>query len=116
MKLSFSIKGWSDHSWSEFCDLALEMEFQGIELHNIHGTDFTAKGSPFHAHAAAATIRGLQEKKLSIPCIDSICDIADDSSFDYNCSEIAAWREKKAGEEANARYNEMLDQGLDWEL
>ena len=32
------------------------------------------------------------------------------------CSEIAAWREKKAGEEANARYNEMLDQGLDWEL
>ena len=32
------------------------------------------------------------------------------------CSEIAAWREKKASEEANARYNEMLDQGLDWEL
>ena len=32
------------------------------------------------------------------------------------CSEIAAWREKKASEEANAKYNEMLDQGLDWEL
>ena len=28
------------------------------------------------------------------------------------CSEIAAWREKKASEEANARYNEMLSQGL----
>ena len=67
MKLSFSIKGWSDHTWSDFCDLALEMEFQGIELHNIHDTDFTAKGGPFHAHTAAATIRGLQEKKLSIP-------------------------------------------------
>ena len=24
------------------------------------------------------------------------------------CSEIATWREKKAGEEANAKYNEML--------
>ena len=24
------------------------------------------------------------------------------------CSEIAAWKEKKASEEANARYNEML--------
>ena len=29
------------------------------------------------------------------------------------CSEIAAWREKKASEEANARYNEMLYYGLD---
>ena len=29
------------------------------------------------------------------------------------CSEIAAWKEKKASEEANAAYNEMLYYGLD---
>ena len=29
------------------------------------------------------------------------------------CSEIDAWRNKKAAEEANARYNEMLNYGLD---
>lgn len=28
------------------------------------------------------------------------------------CSEIERWREKKANEEANARYNEMLYYGL----
>ena len=28
------------------------------------------------------------------------------------CSEIDAWRNKKASEEANARYNEMLYYGL----
>ena len=28
------------------------------------------------------------------------------------CSEIAAWKEKKASEEANAKYNEMLYFGL----
>ena len=28
------------------------------------------------------------------------------------CSEIAAWKEKKASEEANAKYNEMLAGGL----
>ena len=28
------------------------------------------------------------------------------------CSEIAAWREKKASEQANASYNEMLYYGL----
>ena len=29
------------------------------------------------------------------------------------CSEIEAWRKKKEAEEYNARYNEMLDYGLD---
>ena len=29
------------------------------------------------------------------------------------CSEIDAWRNKKAAEEANAKYNEMLNYGLD---
>ena len=28
-------------------------------------------------------------------------------------SEIDAWREKKASEEANARYNEILNYGLE---
>ena len=31
------------------------------------------------------------------------------------CSEIDAWRDKKASEEANARYNEMLYYGLGME-
>ena len=29
------------------------------------------------------------------------------------CSEIAAWRERRAGREANEKYNEMLIGGLD---
>ena len=29
------------------------------------------------------------------------------------CSEIEAWKERKASQEANARYNEMLLNGLD---
>lgn len=28
------------------------------------------------------------------------------------CSDVQAWREKKASEEANARYNEILNGGL----
>jgi len=31
------------------------------------------------------------------------------------CSEIAAWKEKKKSEEANARYNDMLNYGLESE-
>jgi hypothetical protein len=29
------------------------------------------------------------------------------------CSEIESWREKKANEQANARYNEILNYGFD---
>ena len=29
------------------------------------------------------------------------------------CSDVAAWKEKKASEEANARYNEMMRFGMD---
>ncbi len=31
------------------------------------------------------------------------------------CSDIAAWREKKASQRANAAYNDMLNYGLDIE-
>ena len=77
MKLSFSIKGWERYAWTDYVRTAKEMELQGIELRNIHGTSLTARGGPFHAHMAAATLRELYEAGLSLPCIDAVCDIAD---------------------------------------
>ena len=90
MKLSFSMKGWEKVDWPELMALAQEMEFQGIELRNVLHSPLTEKGGPFHAHTAAATLRELYEKGLSIPCVDAVCDIADDSRFDENQQEIAA--------------------------
>ena len=75
MKLSFSTKGWHDSSFEDFCDVAQEFGFQGIELHNIHNRLFTDKDGAFHDYAAAATSRRLFEKKLKLTCIDTICDI-----------------------------------------
>ena len=57
MKLSFSTKGWHGYSWNDFCAAAKSMHFSGIELHNIGGAFFGDRSSPFHAHAAAATVR-----------------------------------------------------------
>ena len=88
MKLSFSTKGWKGYTWPEFCSLAEEMGFQGIELNNIHNTSFTEKGGPFHPHTAPATLRDMQEKGLSIPCIDARCDLGRDGAYDENCEEI----------------------------
>ena len=89
MKLSFSIKGWERYSWADYVRIAKEMELQGIELRNIHSTPLTARGGPFHAHMAAATLRELYEAGLSLPCIDAVCDIADAGKLEDNCREIA---------------------------
>lgn len=76
-KLSFSINGWKNTSWQEFVDLAEENGFKGIELHNIIGSEFSAKDGPFHKYNAAATVRALSDKGISVPCVDISVDISD---------------------------------------
>jgi len=76
MKYSFSTKGWHDSTFDEFCAYAVDLGFNGIELHNIHNRLFTDKDGAFHDYTAAATLRNLYDKKLTIPCIDAIGDIA----------------------------------------
>ncbi|MBQ8267024.1 MAG: AMP-binding protein, partial [Clostridia bacterium] len=75
MKLSFSTKGWHSSTFDEFCDIAVDLGFGGIELHNVNNRLFTDKDGAFHDYTAAATARRLYEKKLQIPCIDVLCDI-----------------------------------------
>jgi hypothetical protein len=43
MNLSFSTKGWHDSSFEDFCHIAEDLGFKGIELHNIHNHLFTDK-------------------------------------------------------------------------
>ncbi len=88
MKYSFSTKGWHDSTFEEFCAIAEELHFEGIELHNVHNRLFTDKDGAFHDYAAAATRRRLFEKKLTIPCIDAIGDIADNTTADAVMAEI----------------------------
>ncbi|MBP3412827.1 MAG: AMP-binding protein [Oscillospiraceae bacterium] len=76
MKLSFSTRGWLDLPWQELVDTALDMRFGGIEIYNLHKTELQQKGGAFHKYQITATLRELREKKLSIPCLDSSCDIS----------------------------------------
>ncbi len=73
MKLSFSTKGWHHSSFDDFCNIARDLRFEGIELHNVNGALFTEKDGAFHEYAAAATLRRLYEQKLTIPCVDAVC-------------------------------------------
>ena len=90
MKLSFSTKGWHNSSFDDFCDIAKDLKFSGIELHNIHNRLFTDKDGAFHDYTAAATVRKLYEMKLQLPCIDTICDPSDSSKRQESLEEIKA--------------------------
>jgi len=81
MKLSFSTRGWADLSWEEMMQTALEMGFSGIEVYNLPKFDpMLDRSGPFHKYQAAATVRQLREKKLSIPCFDTSYDLSQDAS------------------------------------
>ncbi|MDD6062824.1 MAG: AMP-binding protein, partial [Oscillospiraceae bacterium] len=74
MKLSFSTKGWHDSDFDTFCAIAKDLEFGGIELHNTHSPMFTEADGAFYDYTAAATRRRLLDEKISLVCVDAICD------------------------------------------
>ena len=78
MKLSFSTRGWASLSWDEMVGEAAEMHFSGIEPYNpMRCSALTEKGGPFHKYSVMPTWRALREKGLSIPCLDSSCDLSE---------------------------------------
>ncbi|MBO5323269.1 MAG: AMP-binding protein [Oscillospiraceae bacterium] len=81
MKLSFSTRGWPGLSWEEMLDTALDMGFSGVEVYNLPKFDpLLDRGGPFHKYNCAATVRQLRDKKLSIPCFDTSCDLSTDDN------------------------------------
>ncbi|MDO4953241.1 MAG: TIM barrel protein, partial [Synergistaceae bacterium] len=78
MKLSFSTCGWSSKNWTELCQLAAETGFDGIEIHEQWQPLYSGSNLLEPAVTNAA-YRDLLEKKLTIPCLDLHCDIADAS-------------------------------------
>jgi len=82
MKLSFSTRGWKKLNWEELKTLALEMRFIGIELYSMKENPlFYDKSGPFNEYTVAASIRNLREDKLSIPCLDTMIELADENAI-----------------------------------
>ncbi len=118
MKFSFSTKGWHDISFEEFCEAAEYFHFEGIEPHNINNAAFAEKNGVFHEFSAAATLRMLYDRGLSLPCIDVINDIADESQFDNAIHEISrclqiASNLRIPNIRLRAEYHEDVDSAVD---
>ena len=77
MKLSFSTRGWAHLNWEEWLNAGVNMHFEGVEVYNLPKfPEFVERSGPFHKYNMAATARQLREKKLSIPCFDTSCDLS----------------------------------------
>ena len=79
MKLSFSIKNWTEYDWDSFCDSARDAGLQGVEIYNIFSPVFQDKYSPANPELAAASRRKLADKGLNVPCINTVEDLHSDS-------------------------------------
>ena len=89
MKFSFSTKGWKGCSWADFCRMAKEYGFSGIELHDIGSKVFTERNAPLAEGGASAVARHLAELNLKISCIDALCDISAESGAAESEKELA---------------------------
>ena len=86
MKLSFSINGWHGYTWDDFCAMAKDYGFTGIELHDI-SRELADNGEAWHASASKVT-RQLIDLELEIPCIDCVADLADIKNSQMTIAEI----------------------------
>ena len=91
MKLSFSTFGWSGYTWQDFCGIAKDGGFGGIEIYNINEPKFSGRSGIFDPAMARAAHRALVEQNLTIPCIDTSCNIGSPDILEECCAEIESY-------------------------
>lgn len=88
MKLSFSTNGWNEFDWADFYVTAKDLQFSGIEIHDIKREIFSGKNRPFNNENIVETARKLAQMGLEISALDSTCDVADKDKIEENIAEI----------------------------
>ena len=88
MKLSFSTDYWKNYTWSDFCLFAKEMQFSGIEIHDIEQDVFRAPGAIFSPDNPGYAARKLANLKINICCLDTTCNMADAERIQGNAAVI----------------------------
>ena len=89
MKLSFSTNGWRDRPFSAFVAAAKELNYAGIELHDVLHAGWTAEGAPFCRENAGRTSHMLFRAGLRLTCLDAVCDLSDASAAKRNAGELS---------------------------
>ena len=76
MNLSFSTRGRLGTPWPDLCRMAIDNGFTGIEVYDAYkDTELVGPGGVLHKYNAASTHRDLSQKGLTVPILDSSCNI-----------------------------------------
>ena len=86
MKLSFSINGWHGYTWDDFCMMAKDFGFSGIELHDVN-RGFGEAGQSWPS-SPSKIVRQLIDLDLKIACVDCVADLADAANSQVTIAEI----------------------------
>ena len=76
MKLSFSTDYWKGLAFADYVSLAKEMQFSGIEIHDIDDPVFSEDNAIF-SDMAPSVARKLANLGIAIPCLDTVFNMAD---------------------------------------
>ncbi len=77
MKLSYSIRHWSNMDWGQLCTAAVDAKLGGLEIDSVRNPLLTAKNSPTNPELAVAARRQLLGQGLAIPCVGVEADLMD---------------------------------------
>lgn len=82
MKVSFQTLACPDWSWEQIVQQATELRYDGIEVRGIQGEMYLPKAKPFLPEHIHQTRKGLEERGLSICCMDTSCLFHDPARFE----------------------------------
>ena len=82
MKLSVSTSGWREMGWPEYENLARELKYSGIELHDALNPDF-ADMVRMCEDASRLELQG-----IGISCVDALCNPADSGAYEACVREL----------------------------
>ena len=88
MKLSFSMKYWSQLDWPQACQAASDAKLNGLEIDSVKNPSLQTKNSPANPELAVAARRQLAAMDPSIPCIGTAADLAAQDAADEISSAI----------------------------
>lgn len=77
MKLSFTIQGWPQMDWNQFCAAAADSRLQGLEIDSVRNPIFQKRMSPVNPELAVAARRQLVGQGLEISCVSTQADFMD---------------------------------------
>lgn len=91
MKIAFSTLATPNSDWNDICSMALDLNYDGIEVRGIGENLLALRAHPFTAKQLPKTIDKLRKLRVSIPCFSTSCCLKYPDKIEENWQEITGY-------------------------